>query len=82
MVGVRCIDKTTITPKFASASGTSATTAALDPPDYDDYTYSVEGLVVTGSNSGNITLQMIATAGTTSIVEMLTHSNVVIREIE
>lgn len=82
MVGVRCIDNTTITPKFASASGTSATTAALDPPDYDDYTYSVEGLVVTGSNSGNITLQMIATAGTTSIVEMLTHSNVVIREIE
>ena len=82
MVGVRCIDNTTITPQFASASATTATTAALDPPNFNDYTYSIEGLVVTGSSGGSLTLQMVSTAGTTGAVEMLTHSNMVIREIE
>jgi len=83
-LGVRCIDKAGITPSFASAATDNVTSSAIDPPDYGDYTYSIDGLVIVGGTSGNVTLKMIdgASPATTNTLEMLQHSNMVLREIE
>ena len=81
-LGVRCLDDETIASTFASASAASATTSAINPPNYDAHSYTVDGLVITGSNAGDVTLTVVDGASTTNQLTILTRSNMVLREIE
>lgn len=84
-LGISCLDNSATSAVYASASSAdNVTTGAIDPPNYDERSYTVDGIVITGSSTGNITLTVIDGAGTatTNQLKIWTHSNMVLREIE
>lgn len=84
-LGVRCLDNAATSAVYTSAtSADNVTTGAIDPPSYDERSYTVDGILITGANSGNVTLTVIDGAGaaTTNQLKIWTHSNMVLREIE
>ena len=84
-LGVSCLDNSATSAVYSSASSAdNVTTGSIDPPSYDQRSYSVDGIVITGSSTGNVTLTVIDGAGTatTDQIKIWTHSNMVLREIE
>lgn len=83
-LAVRCLDDASTSPTYTSASSDNVTTGAIDPPDYNAHSYSVDGLVVTGGSAGNVTLTVVdgASPATTNTLTIIQHSNLVLREIE
>lgn len=83
-LAVRCLDNASTASTFTSASSDNVTTGAIDPPDFNAHIYAVEGLVLTGASTGDITLTVVdgAAPATTNDLTIKQHSNMVLREIE
>lgn len=87
-LGIRCVtcaSTPTGLPTYSSATtGTTITSANIDPSDFTAQNYVVEGVVVTGSTADSMTLtvERDVTATSTNNIVLEKQSNIVVREVK
>lgn len=76
-----CADGTTGVPTQADAATTTVTTAAINPANYNTFAYGIEGLILTGSSSGNVSVILDDNGTGTNDVLIAENSYIVVTEI-
>lgn len=82
-----CAANTTGVPSYGSSSSTSYTSGAVDPAgngtaNYTAYAYGIDGVVVVGSTSGNVTVTADDGGAGTNNITVLADSYILLTEIE
>lgn len=81
-INARCYDCTAFTgDDFKKDGDDYVATAVINPPDYNTYSFFVEGMIITGASDGNLIVKMEKSTGTNDII-VKEHSYIVVTELE
>jgi hypothetical protein len=81
-INVRCYDCATFGDDFKYDSDNYVATGAFNPPDFNTYSFFVEGMIITGANTGDLTVKMEKSGGGTNSILIKEHSYIVVTELE
>jgi hypothetical protein len=81
-INARCYDCTTFDgDDFKKDGDAYVATAVINPPDYNTYSFFVEGMIITGANAGNLVVKMEQSTGANNVI-LKEHSYIVVTELE
>jgi hypothetical protein len=81
-INARCYDCTAFDgDDFKKDGDAYVATAIINPPDYNTYSFFVEGMIITGASDGNLIVKMEKSTGTNDII-VKEHSYIVVTELE